>query len=122
MIENASKMISFLKGLRRESGAYAETSDGEGSLRATLSVLKAFNELGVLEDDPQAVDFIRRCRHESGGFFIPPNAEPSPFDTSGGLVCLRTLNQHDLLAELFSSSIAFIFAESATQVCHFLPV
>src|SRR5258708_31197916 len=118
MIENASKMISFLKGLRRESGAYAETSDGEGSLRATLSVLKAFNELGVLEDDPPMVDFIRSCRHESGGFSIQPNAEPTPFDTSVGLLCLRTLNQHDLLAEYVPSAMTFMSANAATQFYH----
>src|SRR5258708_1990702 len=122
MIENASKMISFLKGLRRESGAYAETSDGEGSLRATVSVMKAFNELGVLEDDTQAVDFIRSCRHESGGFSIQPNAEPTPFDTSVGLVCLRTLNQHDLLAEYVPSAMTFMSANAATQFDHFMLV
>src|SRR5512140_18458 len=99
MIENAPRMISFLKGLRRESGAYAESSDAEGGLRCTLSVLKAFNELGVLEPDPWAVDFIKSCRHDNGGFSIQPQAEPTTFDTSVGLVCLRTLNQHSLLAE-----------------------
>lgn len=120
MIEHDARILTFLKGLRRESGAYADLNEGDGSLRATLSVLKAFDELGVLETDPRAVDFIRSCRHEDGGFSIRPGGEPSPFDTATGLIALHTLDRPDLLAEYLPTATAFMQEKAATQFDHFM--
>ena len=120
MIEHDARILTFLGGLRRESGGYADSSDGDASLRATLSVLKARVELGVPEADPGAVDFVSRCRHGSDGFSVEPNGEPTPFDTATGLVALHTADRLDLLAEYLPSALAFMREKAATQFDHFM--
>lgn len=120
MIDHDASTLTFLKGLRRESGGYADSSEGDGSLRATLSVLKAFAELGVLETDPRTVDFIRSCHQEDGGFSIQPNEASSPFDAATGLIALHTLGRHDLLAGYLPLAMAFMHERAATQFDHFM--
>ncbi len=121
-MDNSAKMIAFLKGLRRESGAYADTSDGDGTIRSTLSVLKAFNELGVLETEPKTVDYVSSCHHDNGGFSNTPQDKPGTFDTSQGLINLRTLNQEDLLAKVLPAALTFMSENAASQYDHFMLV
>lgn len=122
VISNQANMVTFLKGLRHESGAYADTNGGEASLRPTLSVLKILAQLGELEIHPQTIDFIRSCRHENGGFSALPEEEPGPFVTAVALISLQTLGQDSLLRETIPSAIAFMAETAANQYDHFMLV
>lgn len=90
-------ITQFLRGLRRDSGAFADAADGEGALRPTLSVLKVLEIFGALADESRTVEFIRRCRTDAGGFAASPGATPTPLDTAAGLIALKTLGQDALL-------------------------
>jgi hypothetical protein len=120
--ENAATLVTFLKGLRRESGAYADTSNGDGNLRATLSALKALVELGAFEIDPQTVSFVLSCRHENGAFSAQPQGEPTAFDTADGLIALNMLNEHSLLSKYTPAATEYMRTASATQYDHFMQV
>ena len=122
MIENQANMVVFLKGLRRESGAYADTSDGAASMGATLSALKTLAQLGALEINQQTIDFIHSCRHENGAFSAQPGEEPSPFVTAQALIALKTLGQESLLSDCVPAAAAAMSATSANQFDHFMLV
>ena len=126
MIDNQANIVAFLKGLRRESGAYADTSDGEPSLGPTLSALKTLAQLGALEISQQTIDFIRSCRHDNA-FSAQPGtamlgAEPSPFATAQALIALKTLGQDDLLREYIPVAVDYMSAAAANQFDHFMLV
>ena len=122
MIEEPPKMIGFLKGLRRESGAYADSSDGEANLRPTLSVIKILSGLGELEIDQQTINFIRSCRHESGAFSSLPQGEPSAFDTADALIALKTLAQEGMLEEYIPAATEYMSIAATSQYDHFMLV
>lgn len=118
--DNTAPIGAYLHGLRRESGGFADTNDGAATLRATLSVLKALDELGLLGDQPRAIEFITRCRDESGGFAGAPGGAPSPLDTSAALVALHTLRRDDLLRQFLPGGLAYLADASATTFDHFM--
>jgi hypothetical protein len=115
-------IVAFLRGLRREAGGFADTMDGDVSLRATLSVIKALTELGETGDDARVARYVAACRHASGGFSIKPDADPSPYDTSVALVTLRNLGRDEELAAVQDTAIAFMGEHAATQFDHFMLV
>jgi hypothetical protein len=119
---STSDTVAFLRGLRREAGGFADTLDGEVSLRATLSVIKTLAELGEPGDDARVARFVAACRHDSGGFSIKPGADPSPYDTSVALVTLRALGRTEELAAVQDGAVAFMRAHAATQFDHFMLV
>jgi prenyltransferase beta subunit len=117
---DAAPLVNFLRGLGRESGGFANTYDGEAALRPTLSVLKALEHLGRLGAEPRTVEFIGNCRHDSGGFAGNPGAQPSPLDTTAGLIALHTLRQDELLQRLLPDALAYLKAQSSTRFDHFM--
>lgn len=120
MIPDPHKMVIFLKGLRHESGAYADSHGAEANLRPTLSALKILSELGAMERDPQTVDFIRQCRHENGGFSAKPHEESVPFVTAVALICLKMLGQEELLQATIPEALAFMTQTAESQYDHFM--
>ena len=120
--ENMSdpRIIQFLRGLRRDSGAFADAVDGEGALRSTLSVLKVLEMFGALADESRTVEFIRRCRTDAGGFAATPDASPTPLDTAAGLIALKTLGQEALLQEMLPGALAFLSANATSRFDHFM--
>lgn len=120
MNENTANLITFLKGLRRETGAYADTSNGDGDLRTTLSALKALHELDELQIDPHTVNFVQSCRHDNGSFSAQPQGEPDAFVTAVGLIALKTLRQDDLLEEYLPAATEFMCSSATTQFDHFM--
>lgn len=136
MNENNDTTLIFLKGLLRYSGAYADTNDGEENLRAYLSVLKAFIELGRNPESGKSagfnitsagVNYIRSCHHSNGGFSSKPGSEPTAYDTAVGLICLRTLgdspvNPAGLLYGYLPDSLNYLQQNVVTQFDHFMLV
>ena len=45
MTENSANLVNYLKGLRRESGAYADSRDGEGNFRNDYDALAVGGQL-----------------------------------------------------------------------------
>jgi prenyltransferase beta subunit len=115
-----AQTVAFLHGLRREAGGFADASDGAASLRSTLSVLKALDQLGDLGAEPRTIAFVGCCHDESGGFAGTPGAAPSPLDTSAGLIALRTLRQDEMLQRFLSDGLAYLKSASATAFDHFM--
>lgn len=119
----AETIVAFLRGLRRQSGGYADTWDGKASLRATLSVLKALDHLGHLEPsgaEARVIAFIRECRQPSGGFGAAPGAGPTPLDTTAGLIALHTLGQHALLDQWLPEGLAYLRTAATSKFDHFM--
>ena len=115
-------IASFVRSLRRESGGYADTLDGEAGLRSTLSVIKALAELGEPAGDAGAEGFIRSCRNPDGSFSIKPGADPTPFDTADGLVALHALGAPAPTPDELGAAIAYMRAQATTQFDHFMLV
>ncbi len=115
-----SSVIAFLYGLRRDSGAFADSHDGEGVVRSTLSVLKVLEQLGALGAEPRTVEFICRCRTDVGGFGATPGAAPTPLDTTAALISLKTLGCHDLLDEMLPAALTYLSAAATSKFDHFM--
>lgn len=113
----------FLRGLRRESGAFADTLDGEGGLRSTFSVRKALAEAGDAGDDPRAAAYAEACYvAAAGGFSAKPGGDAAAYETAVGLVMLHMHGRTERLAEVTPGAIAFMRDHAATQFDHFMLV
>jgi len=117
-----SAILAFLRGLRRDSGGYADLPTGEAGSRSTLSVIKALKELGALGADPELVAFVAACATPGGGFAQQPSGEPAPFDTAQGLIAIRNLGEDEALAKLLEPGLAFMAEHASTQFDHFMLV
>jgi hypothetical protein len=117
-----AQIVAFLRGLRRDTGAFADAHDGEGALRPTLSVLKVLEQLGALGDELHTRAFIQRCRTESGGFGATPGAAPTPLDTTAALICLKTLGRRDELDEVLPAALAYLASAASTKFDHFMRI
>lgn len=121
-ISEADQIVAFLRGLRRDTGAYADAHDGEGALRPTLSVLKVLEQLGALGPELRTREFILRCRTEAGGFGATPGAAPTPLDTTAALISLKTLGCSDVLGEVLPAALAYLAGAAATKFDHFMRI
>ncbi|MEI6291184.1 MAG: ankyrin repeat domain-containing protein, partial [Chloroflexota bacterium] len=136
MNEKYDITMIYLNGLLRDSGGYADINDGEANLRAYLSVLKTFKELGQKpsvglaagnNQTSAGINFIRSCHHANGGFSPNPGSDPAAYDTAVGLICLSNLgekleNNSGLLAGYLPASLKFISQNAVTQFDHFMHV